>query len=54
MTHTERAFDIEGYTPAAPVARIKNNSDSKQGRQFDVIVFPTLSYSTPLHSPDDE
>ena len=44
---------IEGYTPAAlaarPAARVRNHSDSKQGRQFDVIVFPTFSYSTPLH-----
>ena len=36
----------EGYTPAA---RVRNNSDSKQGGQFYVIVFPTFSHSTPLH-----
>ena len=37
---------IEGYTPAA---RVRNNPDSKQDRQFIGIVFPLFSHSTPLH-----
>ena len=40
---------IEGYTPAAPAARIRINPDSKQDRQFIVIGFTTFSHSTPLH-----
>ena len=39
----------EGYTPALPAVRIRNNPDSKQDRQFIVIGFTTFSHSTPLH-----
>ena len=37
------------HTYGAPVAHVRNNSNSKQDRQFIVIVFPTFSHSTPLH-----